>query len=88
MTPREYLALKRVWAAKEAAFHNAHFRPADDVPFIPEDFITPQARVTRKATMMREKADTMLEKQKLDLMKKGSDAGGVPEAFLVIGKVN
>ena len=88
MTPREFIALKRVWAAKEASFHNAHFRPADDVPYLPEDFITPTARVTRKATMMREKADTMMEKQRVQMMKKGSAAAGVPEAFLVIGRPN
>ncbi len=88
MTPREYLALKHVWAMKEAAFHNAHFRSSDDVAFIPEDFITPQARVGRKAKMLRDKADTMMEQQRMQMMKKGSVAGGVPEAFLVIGKVN
>ncbi len=88
MTPREYLALKHVWATKEASFHNAHFRTADDTPFLPEDFITPSARVIRKAKTMRDKADTMMEKQRVQMMKKGSGAGGVPEAFLVIGKVN
>ncbi len=88
MTPREYLALKHVWAMKEAAFHNAHFRSADDVPFIPEDFITPSARIGRKAKMLRDKADTMMEQQRMQMMRKGSGAGGVPEAFLVIGKVN
>ncbi len=88
MTPREFIALKKVWATKEAQFHNAHFRPADDVPFLPEDFITPEARVLRKAKLMREKSDVMIERQRLDMMKKGTEAGGVPEAFMVIGKVN
>ncbi len=88
MTPREYLALKRVWATKEASFHNAHFRPADDVPFLPEDFINPNARIVRKAKMMREKADTMMEKQKLDMMRTGDNPDNVPEMFKVIGKVN
>lgn len=88
MTPREYLALKRIWATKEATFHNAHFHGADDPAFIPEDFITPSARIGRKAKMLRDKADTMMEKQRMEMMKKGSKPGGVPEAFLVIGKVN
>ncbi len=88
MTPREYLALKRVWASKEASFHNAHFRGADDAAYLPEDFIDPSARVTRKAALMRAKADTMMEKQRMEMMKKGQPSGGVPEAFLVIGKVN
>jgi|KBSSwiStaDraftv2_1062776.scaffolds.fasta_scaffold41152_2 hypothetical protein len=87
MTPREYLALKMVWAGKEASFHNAHFRPADDVPFLPEDFINPHARIERKAQALREKADVMMERSRLEMMQKGG-AGGVPEAFLVIGKVN
>jgi hypothetical protein len=87
MTPREYLALKRVWATKEAVFHNAHFRPADDVPFLPEDFITPEARVERKAKALREKADVMIERQKLDMMKPGEDES-VPLMFREIGKVN
>ncbi len=88
MTPREFIALKKVWATKEAQFHNAHFRPADDVPFLPEDFITPEARVLRKAKLMREKSDVMIERQRLDMMQKGKLSGGVPEAFMVIGKVN
>ncbi len=78
MTPREFLALKRVWATKEAAFHNAHFRAADDVPFLPEDFITPEARVERKAKLLREKADVMLESSRLGMMKPGDDTG-VPQ---------
>ena len=87
MTPREYFALKYVWGAKEAQFHNAHFK-TDDLPFIAEDFISPESRVIRKAKLMREKSDVMIERQRLDLMKKGSEANGVPEAFLTIGKVN
>ncbi len=87
MTPREFLALKRVWATREAAFHNAHFRPADDTPFLPEDFITPEARIERKAQMLREKADVMIERQKIDMMTTG-ERGGVPESFLEIGRVN
>lgn len=84
MTPREYIALKRVWAMREASFHNAHFRPADDVPFIAEDFINPHGRVERKAAAMREKADVMLERSRLELMKKGAD-DGVPLMFREIG---
>lgn len=87
MTPREYLALKQVWAVREAAFHNAHFRPADDVPFLPEDFITPEARVERKAKQLREKADVMIERQKLDMMQAGA-SDGVSDLFKEIGKVN
>ena len=87
MTSREYLALKMVWAGKEASFHNAHFRPADDVPFLPEDFINPHARIERKAQALREKADVMMERSRLEMMQKDG-AGSVPEAFLVIGKVN
>jgi len=87
MTPREYIALKMVWAGKEASFHNAHFRPADDVPFLPEDFINPEARVARKAAALREKADVMMERSRLDMMRKGDD-GGVPLMFREIGKVN
>jgi len=87
MTPREYLALKQVWAVREAAFHNAHFRPADDVPFLPEDFITPEARVERKAKQLREKADVMIERQKLDMMQAGT-SDGVSDLFKEIGKVN
>ena len=87
MTPREYLALKMVWAGKEASFHNAHFRPADDVPFLPEDFINPRARIERKAQALREKADVMMERSRLELMKKGAD-DGVPLMFREIGKVN
>lgn len=86
MTPREYLALKRVWAEKEASFHNAHFR-AEDVPFIAEDFITPHGRVERKAKAMRDKADVMMERSRLELMKKDAD-DGVPLMFREIGKVN
>jgi hypothetical protein len=37
---------------------------------------------------MREKSDVMIERQRLDMMKKGQPGGGVPEAFMVIGKVN
>jgi hypothetical protein len=87
MTPREFIALKRVWATKEAQFHNAHFRPADDVPFLPEDFITPTARVERQAKALREKADVMMERSRLDMMRKGDDSG-VPLMFREIGKVN
>ena len=87
MTPREYIALKTVWATREAAFHNAHFRPADDVPFLPDDFIHPHRRVERKAQMMREKADVMLERSRLEMMGRGN-GDGVPEMFRVIGKVN
>jgi hypothetical protein len=87
MTPREYFALKFVWAGKEASFHNAHFRPADDVPFLAEDFINPEARVARKAAALREKADVMMERSRLEMMKKGTD-DGVPLMFREIGKVN
>jgi hypothetical protein len=87
MTPREFLALKMVWAQKEANFHNAHFRPSDDVPFLPEDFINPNARVERKAKAMKDKAEVMLEQSRMELLQRGSTAG-VPEAFVVIGKVN
>ncbi len=87
MTPREFIALKRVWAVREAAFHNAHFRPADDVPFLPEDFISPAARVERKAKMLRDKADVMMEQQKIDKMHAG-EADGVPIMFREIGRVN
>jgi hypothetical protein len=87
MTPREYLALKLVWASKEASFHNAHFRSSDDVPFLPEDFITPESRVARKAQALREKADTMMERSRLELMKKG-DESNVPLMFREIGPVN
>ncbi len=88
MTPREFLALKRVWAMREASFHNAHFRSADDVPFLPEDFISPEARVVRKAKLMREKADVMMERQRLDMMKTGDKPSSVPEAFMIIGRPN
>jgi hypothetical protein len=87
MTPREFIALKRVWATREAAFHNAHFRGADDVPFLPEDFITPEARLERKAKQLREKAEVMAENARLGLMKTGDD-GGVPLMFREIGTVN
>ena len=87
MTPREYFALKHVWAGREAQFHNAHFNP-DGLPFIADDFMDPSARVLRKAKLMREKSDVLIERQRLDMMKKGTDAGGVPEAFMIIGKVN
>ncbi len=87
MTPREFLALKKVWAMREAQFHNAHFK-ADDLPFIGDDFMDSSSRVLRKAKLMREKSDVLIERQRLDMMKKGTEAGGVPEAFMVIGKVN
>ncbi len=87
MTPREYFALKYVWAAKEAQYHNTHF-DAKDLPYIAEDFVNPSARIERKAKMLRERADTMMEKQRLDMMKTGDKPGSVPEAFMVIGKVN
>ena len=47
-----------------------------------------EARVMRKAKLLREKADVLLERQRLDMMKKGAVAGGVPEAFMVIGRPN
>ncbi len=87
MTPREFIALKRVWATREAAFHNAHFRPADDVPYLPEDFISPEARVERKAKALRDKADVMMERQKLDMMQAG-EGDGVPLMFREIGRTN
>jgi hypothetical protein len=87
MTPREYFALKMVWAEKEASFHNAHFRAAEDVQYLPEDFINPERRVARKAQAMREKADTMMERSRLELMKKGDD-NDVPLMFREIGPVN
>ncbi len=87
MTPREYIALKHVWAVREAAFHNAHFRPADDVPFLPIDFITPSARVERKAEMLRAKADVMMEQNKIDRMHSG-EGDGVLDLFKEIGRVN
>ncbi len=86
MTPMEYLALKRVWATKEASFHNAHFKP-DDVPFIAEDFINPESRVERRAKSLRDKADVLMERQKIDMMKP-DDGDGVPLMFREIGKVN
>ena len=80
MTPREFLALKKVWATEQAAFHNAHFRPADDTPFLPEDFITPEARTLRRAQMLRDKAAVMAESSRLSMMRVGDD-DGVPQAF-------
>ncbi len=87
MTPREFIALKRVWATQQAAFHNAHFRAADDVPFLPEDFITPEARLERKAKQLREKAEVMAETARLGLMRAGDDSS-VPLMFREIGTVN
>ncbi len=87
MTPREYIALKRVWATNQAAFHNAHFRAADDTPFLPEDFITPEARTLRKAKMLQDKAAAMVERTRLDMMRPGEQSGGVPQAFLEMPKV-
>ena len=37
--------------------------------------------------MLRDKADVMMERQKIDMMT-ASEKGGVPEAFLEIGRVN
>ncbi len=87
MTPREFFALKRVWAQKEASFHNAHFRSSDDVAFIAEDFINPEARTERKAKALRDKADVLMERQRIDMMKP-DDGDGVPLMFREIGKVN
>lgn len=86
MTPREYMALKRVWAGKESQFHNAHFNAAN-VPFIPDDFLFAGSRVARIAEEMRAKADVMMERSRLDMMKKGTD-DGVPLMFREIGVVN
>ncbi len=86
MTPREFIALKRVWATNQAAFHNAHFRSADDTPFLPEDFITPEARTMRKAKLLQEKAGAMLESSRLGMMRAGENSG-VPQAFLEMPKV-
>jgi hypothetical protein len=88
MTPREYFALKRIWASKEASFHNAHFRGEKDLPFIAEDFINSESRNIRKAQQLREKADTMTERSRLELMKAGERSESVPMAFMEIGKVN
>ncbi len=85
MTPREFFALKRVWGSREAAFHNAHFH--DDIPFIAEDFVSPSARTERKAQALRDKADVMMERQKLDMMQAG-EGDNVLDLFKEIGRVN
>jgi hypothetical protein len=86
MTPREFFALKRVWAAKEASFHNAHFK-SDEVPFIADDFVNPQSRIERRAKALRDKSDVLLERQRMDMMKP-DEGDGVPLMFREIGKVN
>jgi hypothetical protein len=86
MTPREFFMLKRVWAMKEASFHNAHFR-SDDVPFTADDFMDSHSRVERKAKALRDKADVLMERQRMDMMKPES-GDGVPLMFREIGKVN
>jgi len=87
MTPREFIALKMVWAERQAMFHNAHFHAASEPSFIAEDFITPEARLLRKAKMLQDKAAAMAERTKLDMMR-ADDASGVPEAFLEMPRVN
>ncbi len=87
MTPREFIALKRVWAGQQAMFHNAHFHVPGEPPFIVEDFLNPEARAARKAKMLRDQAEAMREQAKLNLMKP-TDSDGVPQAFLEMPRVN
>ena len=80
MTPREFIALKRVWGMREALFYNAHFRGADEPAYIAEDFIDPIGRLERKAAMLRDKADLARANARLAIMQPGDDTG-VPQAF-------
>ena len=75
MTPREYMALKRVWATERATLHNAHFRGPETLQFLADDFMDPRNRGEREAQARQDKIEVLRMNQRLQTMRSGTDEG-------------
>ena len=87
LTPREFDALKMVWAQRQAAWHNAHFH--QDPAFDPDDFMNPGARTARKLQAKRDAREVAMLNKSLELIRAGDPTGLDPEyARAILGREN
>lgn len=79
LTPREFIALKRIWAEDRAVFANAHFvRKEGDPPFTADDFLFAGVRDARRAEAMRDRMEIGRMNAQLSMMRPG-EYDGLPE---------
>ena len=79
LTPREYVALKRVWAEDRALFMNAHFsRPEGDPAFSPEDFVFEGSREARKQQVLADRMDVARINMRLQQIQAGPPGDDIP----------